>query len=287
VILLDKIGTAGVSNAQIRGVTPSAMSFRPGMKVIAGRTPNPGADEAMVGKAVRGRFRGLDLGQSFELKKNRMVKVVGVFEDGASSTESEAWTDLDTVRTAFRREGLVSAVRVRVPPAKFDAFKASVESNRQLNLQVLREADYYEKQSENTSLFIRAMGTVIAVFFSFGAMLGAMITMHAAVASRQREIGTLRALGFGKGSILLSFLVESILISLLGGAIGAAASVAMGLVSFSMVNFASFSEIVFKFEPTPGIIVGSLIFAMVMGLFGGLSPARRAARVNPVDAMRA
>jgi putative ABC transport system permease protein len=131
------------------------------------------------------------------------------------------------------------------------------------------------------------MGTVIAVFFSFGAMLGAMITMHAAVANRQREIGTLRALGFGRMTILLSFLFESILLALIGGVVGAAASVAMGFVRFSMINFASWSEIVFKFEPTGGIIVGALVFASVMGLVGGLLPAIRAARISPVDAMRA
>jgi putative ABC transport system permease protein len=287
VILLDKVGTEGVSNAQIRGVSPGSLEFRPDIKLIAGRAPRPGADEAMIGKAIRGRFKGLDLEQSFELKKNRPLKVVGVFADGGSSNESEVWADIDTVRTTFHREGLVSSIRVRVPPAKFDAFKASIESNRQLNVQVLKEAEYYEKQSENTSLFIRAMGTVIAVFFSFGAMLGAMITMHAAVANRQREIGTLRALGFGRGSILLSFLFESILIALLGGALGAAASLAMGLVSFSMVNFASWSEIVFSFEPTPGIIIGALVFATAMGVLGGLFPALRAARISPVDAMRA
>jgi putative ABC transport system permease protein len=287
VVLLDKVGTTGVSNAQIRGVSTGSIEFRPDIKLIAGRPPRPGADEAMIGKAIRGRFKGLDLEQSFDLKKNRPVKVVGVFEDGGSSNESEVWADIDTVRTTFHREGLVSSIRARVPPARFDAFKASIESNRQLNLQVMKEAEYYEKQSENTSLFIRAMGTVIAVFFSFGAMLGAMITMHAAVANRQREIGTLRALGFGRRSILLSFLLESILIAIIGGAIGAAASLAMGLVSFSMVNFASWSEIVFHFEPTPGIIVGALVFATAMGLLGGFFPALRAARVSPVDAMRA
>jgi putative ABC transport system permease protein len=286
VVLLDKVGTTGVSNAQIRGVSPGSIEFRPDIKIVAGRAPRPGADEAMIGKAIRGRFKGLDLEQSFDLKKNRPLKVVGVFADGGSSNESEVWADIETVRTTFHREGLVSSVRVRVAPPKFDAFKASIESNRQLNLQVLKEAEYYEKQSENTSLFIRAMGTVIAVFFSFGAMLGAMITMHAAVASRQREIGTLRALGFGRRSILTSFLLESILIALLGGAIGAAASLAMGLVSFSMVNFASWSEIVFSFEPTPAIIISSLIFATAMGLLGGFFPALRAARISPVDAMR-
>jgi putative ABC transport system permease protein len=287
VILLDKVGTTGMSNAMIRGVRPESLQFRPGMKIVEGRAPNPGADECIVGKAIRGRFKGLDLDQSFEVKKNRMLKVVGVFEDGGSSNESEVWTDTDVVRTAFRREGFVSSIRTRVTPAAFDGFRASIESNRQLNLQVMKEAEYYEKQSENTAIFIRAMGTVIAVFFSFGAMLGAMITMHAAVSNRQREIGTLRALGFGRMTILLSFLFESIVLALIGGVIGAAASVAMGFVRFSMINFASWSEIVFKFEPTGGIIVGALVFASVMGLVGGLLPAIRAARISPVDAMRA
>jgi putative ABC transport system permease protein len=287
VVLLDKLGTNGVSNTMIRGVKEGSIEFRPGIKIIAGRAPQPGADEVMVGRAIRGRFKGLDLEQSFELKKNRPVKVVGVFEDGGSSNESEIWADLETVRTAFRRESLVSSIRTRIEPTKFDAFKASVESNRQLNLQVLKESAYYEKQSEGSSIFIKAMGTVIAVFFSLGAMLGAMITMHATVASRQREIGTLRALGFKRRSILVSFLFESLLLALIGGTIGVLASMAMGLVSFSMVNFASWSEIVFKFEPTPAILVKALVFAAVMGLLGGFLPARRAAKVSPVDAMRA
>jgi putative ABC transport system permease protein len=287
VILLDKIGTTGISNATIRGIKPEGIEFRKGIKIVAGRVPTPGADEAIIGNALRGRFKGLDLEQSFELKKNRMVKVVGVFSDGGSSTESEVWTDIDTVRTSFRREGFVSSIRMRIPPEKFDAFKSSIESNRQLNMQVLQEAQYYEKQSEGSSVFIRAMGTMIAVLFSFGAMLGAMITMHAAVANRQREIGTLRALGFGRGAILSSFLLESVLIALIGGAIGVGASLAMGLVKFSMVNFASWSEIVFSFDPTPGIIIGSLVFATAMGVLGGFFPAIRAARVSPIEAMRA
>lgn len=287
VILLDKLGTSGMSNAQIRGIAPDSIAFRPTVKVVEGRAPRPGSDEAMVGKALRGRFKGVDLGQSFDLKKNRPLQVVGVFEDSGSSYESEVWTDLENVRTAFHRDGLVSSLRARVAPEKFDAFKASIESNRQLNLQVMREADYYDKQSENTSTFIKYMGITIAIFFSIGAMLGAMITMHAAVANRQREIGTLRALGFGRGAILFSFLLESIFLALIGGAIGAAASLAMGLVKFSMVNFASWSEIVFSFEPTPRILVYSLIFATVMGILGGFPPARRAAKLSPVDAMRA
>jgi putative ABC transport system permease protein len=286
VILLEKVGADGLSNAQVRGVTEASLEFRPSVKVTAGRAARTGTDEVMIGRAIQGRFKGLDLEQSFELKKNRPVKVVGVFEDNGSSYESEIWADLNVLRGAFRREASFSSIRARVEPSKFDAYKASVESNRQLNMQVLKESEYYEKQSEGTSMFIKAMGILIAVFFSFGAMLGAMITMHAAVANRQREIGTLRALGFSKGSILLSFLIESILLALLGGALGALASLGMGLVKFSMVNFASWSEIVFSFEPTPGIIVGGMIFAAVMGLVGGFFPAIRAARVSPVEAMR-
>jgi putative ABC transport system permease protein len=284
VILLERVGgEGGLSNVQIRGIPDGGFGFRPGVKIVAGRAPRPGSDEVAVGAAVRGRFVGLDVDQSFELKKNRPVKVVGVFADNGSSYESEVWADINTVRTAFRREGTVSSIRVRVAPSKFDAYRASIESNRQLNVQVLKEASYYEKQSEGTATFISALGITIAVFFS----LGAMLTMHAAVANRQREIGTLRALGFSKASILFSFLLESIFLSLLGGLLGAAASLAMGSVRFSMVNWASCSEVVFTFEPTPDIIVGAIVFATVMGLFGGFLPAIRASRVSPVDAMRA
>jgi putative ABC transport system permease protein len=287
VILLDKIGANGFSNAAVRGIRPESFAFRPSVKIVEGRLPQPGSDEVVIGRAISGRFKGLNLNDSFELKKNRPVKVVGVFEDSGSSNESEVWADIDTLRTAFKREGYTSAIRVRVSSSQFDTFKASIESNRQLNMQVLKEAEYYEKQSEGTALFITIMGTMIAVFFSIGAMLGATITMHAAVANRQREIGTLRALGFSKGSIMLSFLLESIVLSVIGGGIGALASLAMGLVSFSMVNFASWSEIVFRFEPNAGIIGGSMLFATVMGLLGGFLPAIRAARINPIEAMRA
>jgi putative ABC transport system permease protein len=161
-----------------------------------------------------------------------------------------------------------------------------MESDKALGYQALRETEYFEKQSEGTSLFIGAMGTLVSVFFAIGAMIGAMITMYAAVANRQREIGTLRALGFSRISILSSFLIESVLLALLGGALGALASLAMGLVKFSMMNFSSWSEIVFAFEPTPQIILTALAFAGAMGLLGGFFPAIRAARVSPIAAMR-
>lgn len=297
VVLLDKLGTSGVSNVQIRGVPPDAHKFRgssttgtngsPPWRIVAGRLPQPGADEVMIGKAIRGRFKGLDIDQTFELKRNRPVRVVGVFEDQGSSYESEVWADTNIVRTAFRREGYVSSIRVRLEPNKFDAFKTSIESSRQFAMQVLREEQYYEKQSEGISIFITALSAVIVVFFSLGAMIGAMITMHAAVANRQREIGTLRALGFSRVSILACFLLEAILLSLFGGAVGLAAAMLLSTYHPMMMNFASWSEVVFTFEPTPKILVTSLVFASAMGLLGGVFPAVRASRVSPIEAMRA
>ena len=287
VIVLDKLGTNGVANVQIRGVPDNVLSFRNTAKIVEGRAIKPGTDEVMIGKSIRGRFRGLDIGQSFELRKNRPVTVVGVFEDGGSSFESEVWGDVETVRNSSGRDGIVSAVRVKLTNAdQFDSYKASIESNRQLNLQVQRESEYYAKQSEGTSLFIRVMGVLIAIFFSVGAMIGAMITMHAAVAHRQREIGTLRALGFSRTSIMLSFLVESIALALIGGVVGAVASLGMQFARFSTMNFQSWSEIVFTFDPTGEIIVSAMILAGVMGLVGGFFPALRAARMSPIEAMR-
>ncbi|MFO0679199.1 MAG: ABC transporter permease [Polyangiaceae bacterium] len=287
VIILDKVGTDGVANVTVRGVPDNAYAFRPTMKIVAGQAPKPGTDEVAVGKAIRGRFKGLDLGGSIELRKNRPVKVVGVFEDEGSSYESEVWSDLNTARAAFGREGLVSSVRVRLlSESKFDTYKTFIESNRQLGLSVTRETDYLAKQSEGTSIFITALGFLIFFFFSIGAMIGALITMHATVANRQREIGTLRALGFSKVAILFSFVVESTLLGLVGGLVGAGAASLMGFVKISMMNFATFAEMVFAFEPTPGILVLSVFVSGFMGLLGGFFPALRASLVSPVAAMR-
>ncbi|MEK6607378.1 MAG: ABC transporter permease [Myxococcota bacterium] len=288
VVALDKKGTEGVSNVTVRGVPDDVFAFRPEARIVAGRAARPGGAEVVIGKGVRGNFKGVELGQSFELRKNRPVQVVGVFEANGSSYESEAWGDLNAVRTAFGREEMVSSIRVRLEsPAKLDAFAVGVEQNKQLGLEVMREAEYLEKQSEGTAIFIQAMGTVIAVLFSIGAMIGAMITMYAAVAHRRREIGTLRALGFSRASILFSFIVESVLLALGGGLVGAGASLLMTFARFSTMNFTSWSEISFSFDATPGIIGGSLAFAAAMGLLGGLLPAVRAARMPPVQAMRA
>jgi putative ABC transport system permease protein len=288
VVLLDKLGTNGFSNVQVRGVPEDVLKFRRHTHVVEGRAPHAGTDEVMVGRSIRGRFKGVDVGQSFDLKKNRPVTVVGVFEDQGSSFESEVWADLNTVRTGFGRDGLVSAVRVRLEgPSKFDAFKTALEQNRQLNLEATRESDYYEKQSSGITIFISGLGFVIAFFFGIGAIIGAMITMYAAVSSRQREIGTLRALGFSKTSIVMSFLAESVVLAVAGGVVGAAFAMGLAFVKFSMMNYASWSEIVIGFEPSVRSMVTAIVVAGLMGLLGGLFPAVRAARMNPVVAMRA
>jgi putative ABC transport system permease protein len=287
VAAMPKIGTDGLTNVTLRGVPDTALALHPELHIVEGAPPKPGTNEVMVGKSIRGRIQGLELGQTFELKKNRPAKVVGVFEAGGSSYEAEVWADVDALSAAFGRQGIVSSVRVRLAdPASFDAFKTVVEGDKRLGLEAQRETKYYENQSQGTAQFIGFIGGAISFFFAIGAILGAMITMYASVSNRSREIGTLRALGFGRFQILTAFVLEAVLVSLLGGAIGLAASMAMGLVKFSMMNFATWSEVVFAFTPTPEILVKALVWAGVMGVFGGLLPAIRAARTSPVAAMR-
>ncbi len=289
VAALDKLGTDGqVSNVQIRGVPGNVMKYRPNARIVDGRPAQPGTNEAVVGAGLRGRFRGLDIGQSFDLRKNRPLNIVGVYEAGGSSFESEVWADIDTLRNAYGREGLVSSITAQLEsPSKFDAFRGAVENDKQIGLEAQRENAYYEKQSEGTSIFITALGTLVAVFFSIGAMIGAMITMYAAVSQRSREIGTLRALGFSKFAVLFSFLFEAFLLAVVGGLVGAVASIGMSFVKFSMMNFTTWQEISFNFEATPGILGSAILFGGLMGVVGGFFPAVRAAQTNPISAMRA
>jgi putative ABC transport system permease protein len=289
VIAQEKSGTEGqVSNVQVRGVQPSSYELRRELSIIKGRPATPGTDEAVVGRNLEGNFAGMELGQSFDLKKNRPVTVVGIFDAGGSAFDSEVWVDIDTLRSTFGREGLASSVLVQLDSAgAFDVFSDAIENDRQLDLDVFREVDYYEQQSEGTSLFITAIGILIAVFFSMGAMIGATITMYAAVSQRSREIGTLQALGFSRFAILVAFIFESIVLALGGGLVGVLASLFMGTVRLSMMNFATWQEISFSFDPSPPILIGSLIAGGFMGFLGGLFPAIRAARLSPIEAMRA
>jgi len=289
VIAQDKIENDGtVSNVSVRGVADNVMELRPGASIIAGRAAKPGSDEVVIGKQIRGRFKGMDLNQQFELKKNRSVTVVGVFEDDGASFESEVWADIETVRSSFGRDGLVSSVTVALDtPSKHDAFKAAVEHDKQLGLEVAREQTYYEKQSQGMATFMGILGWVISVFFIAAAIIGAFITMNTAVAHRQREVGTLRALGFSRWAVLMSFILECILLSLAGALIGVIGAYFMSFVRFSMVNFSTWSEVVFTFQMTGGVIRTAIVVGAVMGLLGGIIPAFRASRLRPIDALRA
>jgi putative ABC transport system permease protein len=289
VILLEKADDPGkLSNVTVRGTSENSLAVRPDIRVVDGRPPRPGTDEVMVGSALAGRFDGLELGGSFDLKKNRPVKVVGVFEAGGSAYESEIWADLDTVRTSFGRSAMVSSVIARLEAeSKFDGFAVTVETDKSLGLNAMRESEYFEKQAGPMVGFLMGLGISIAILFAIGAIIGAVITMYGAVAQRAREIGTLRALGFSRFAILTSFLLESVVLALAGGLIGVLAALGMSFVKFSIVNFSTWSEIVFTFAATPKILVTALIVGAVMGFIGGFFPAIRAARMSPISAMRA
>jgi len=277
----------GMSNVLVRGTPAGGIGFRPELKLTRGRLPKPGTNEAIVGRGISGRFKGIAPGESFELRRNRPLQIVGEFTAAGSSYESEVWGDLDVIRRALGREAVVSSVRVRLnSAADFDAYRQTIENDKRFSMKVMREADYYEKQSQALSGFLVTMGKVGAYLFSIAAMIGAAITMNGAVAHRTREIGTLRALGFSRSSILTSFLLESVVLSFAGGVLGIIGVQLMSLIQVPVINFQTFSEIVLRFQATPDMAVRALIFAVVMGLIGGLFPAIRASRVSPVEAMR-
>lgn len=288
-------GSGGISNLLIRGMPANGIPFRPEFEIVSGRAPRPGTNEVVIGKAVAGRFldpsgsgKVIEPGNSFDIKRNRPLEVVGIFSAGGSSYESEVWGDLDVVRRHSGREGVVSSARIRLSsPSEFDTYRQAIENDQRFSMKVQREIDYYADQSSQTSGFLTGMGIALAVLFSIAAMIGAAITMNAAVANRSREIGTLRALGFSRSSVLMSFILEAIFLAILGGILGTGLVMLLGFVKFPIINFQTFSELVITFTATPAVVVRALIAAAIMGLIGGLGPAIRAARVSPVDAMRA
>jgi ABC-type antimicrobial peptide transport system permease subunit len=196
------------------------------------------------------------------------------------------WGDAEDLMPVAGRTQF-SSVAARIKPGGFGAYRNRAEADPRLGVDVKNEIEYYREQSKNIALFVRILGLFVAVVFSLGAVIGAMITMYAQVAARVREIGTLRALGFQRESVLIGFVLEALMLSLIGGGLGVALGALMQFASFSTMNFASFSEIVFRFELSPGIAIGSLMFAAVIGVFGGLAPAVRAARMKIVDVIRA
>jgi ABC-type antimicrobial peptide transport system permease subunit len=285
-ISLPKRDSDKPANISIRGIGAQALALRPQVRLVAGRMPRPGSSEIITGKSIAARFKGAGLGESLHFGQ-RDWRVVGVFDAGGSGFESEIWGDVDQLMQAFRRPVYSSVIFALREPSRFDQLKQRLESDPRLTIEAKRESRFYADQSEVLAKFINILGLVLSFIFSIGATIGAMITMYAAVANRTGEIGTLRALGFTRHSILAAFLAESVALALLGGLVGLLAASLMQAVSISTMNWQTFSELAFGFRLTPGIATASIVFAVSMGVIGGFLPAVRAARLNIVDALRA
>jgi ABC-type antimicrobial peptide transport system permease subunit len=284
-INLPKRGSRKPANVVIRGVNSASLALRPQVRLLEGRMPRPGSSEILAGASIARRFEGAGIGEQLRFAM-RDWRVVGVFDAGSTGFSSEIWGDVDQLMQSFRRP-VYSSVLFRMKDySLIDAMKQRLESDPRLTIEAKQETRYYLDQSEAMAKFLRILGLALTIIFSLGAVIGAMITMYAAVANRVIEIGTLRALGFQRGSILLAFVLESLFLGLLGGAVGVAAASFMQLVTISTMNWQSFAELAFSFSLSGGIIVKSILFSLFMGLSGGLLPAFRAARMNIVDALR-
>jgi putative ABC transport system permease protein len=278
----DEDGT----NLNVRGVGPTALELHPPRK-LEGRMFQPGTSEIVVGKGLNGRFKGMRLGGQVRFAR-RDWTVVGIMDQGGSAYDSEVWGDVDQFMDAFARRPAFSSITMKLKDkGSFESLRLRVEGDPMLStLEVKPEIDYWAAQSEQFAMFVQFLGLFVAVIFSFGAVLGAMITMYAQVAARTREIGTLRALGFRRRAVLVSFVAESVILAAIAGAIGCAGASLMQLASFTTMNFQTFSEMSFRFHMSNSVVFSSLFFAIVMGFAGGLLPAMRAARMPIVRATR-
>jgi ABC-type antimicrobial peptide transport system permease subunit len=284
-INLRKRGSQSTSNVTIRGTSEYSLMLRPQIRLVAGRMPRLGLSEIMVGEGIARRFQNAGYNETLSFAKREWT-VVGVFDAGNTGFNSEIWGDVDQFMQAFRRQMYSSVIFRLGDPEDFGAVKARLEGDPRLSLEVKREIAYYQDQSEATATFLRILGTALTIIFSIGAVVGAMITMYAAVANRTAEIGTLRAVGFQRSAILTAFLVEALLMGLIGGAFGLAFAAFLQFFTVSTTNFQTFAELAFQFRLSAKIVAQGLGFALVMGLAGGLLPAFRAARMNIVAALR-
>src|SRR5512134_358798 len=264
-IAQPKRDTGVATNITVRGLDDEGPALRPQVRIASGRMFRRGTTEIVVGASIAERFDGTGIGERLRFG-GREWTVVGVFDGAGSGFDSEVWGDGEQMMQSFRRNAFSTVVARLADPASFDALKARLESDPRLTLDVKRERRFYEEQSEVLSNFIRILGLTLSVIFSVGAMIGAMITMYAAVANRTAEIGSLRALGFRRGAILVAFLAEALSLALLGWVVGLAAATLMTLVRISTMNWQSFAELAFSFRLTPEIVGQSLVFALAMGL---------------------
>jgi len=287
IIDLPKKSTGTDANVPLRGIEPAALQVRDEVKIVEGRPLQFGTNEVVVGRAASRLFSGLDVGSEIKSGQNTW-KVVGIFEAGGSVAETEIWCDAHTLQGAYRRGNSFQSVLVKMPSSQsFDEMKNWLTSNPQLSVAVRREEEYYAAQSRALTTVIRTIGFAIAGLMGIGAIFGAILTMYTAVATRAREIATLRALGFNSVAVVISVLTESLGLAAIGGVLGGlAAYAAFNGYQTSTINFQTFSQVAFAFRVTPSLLLLGLAYALVMGLVGGLMPAIRAARLPISSALR-
>jgi putative ABC transport system permease protein len=286
---LPRHGSTQPVNVAVRGVDAASRDLRAGMQIVEGRNFTPGLREAIVSRAMSQRFQNLAIGDTFKVEGGDF-NVVGVFEAGGGAVESEVWTDQRVLAQLAKRTGAMSSLQFRaINQTERDRLIAYIEGDEQIDLGAITEGQYYAEQAQQSAL-IKIVGYMIAFFLTIGAMFAVSNTMYGAIASRAREIGTLRALGFGRVSILTAFILESLALCLAGAALGCLAALAityfLGGIQTGTMNAATFTEIAFSFDFGPRVLAKGAILAIVMGAIGGFLPALRAVRMKVVDALR-
>jgi len=274
------------TNITLRGVTPDAFKVRTGIKLVEGRMFAPGLFEIIVGKKISDRVNGLNIGDTVRVQRKEF-KVVGLFTADGSSFESEMWGDYNALGPAVGRNGGCESLTVRLTnPALLSSFDKDLRANPQMQVQADSERTYYENQAGGIAAALKILAGFVGIVMGIGAVFGAMNTMYAIVSQRTREIGTLRALGFSRFSILLSFVMESVLLAFVGGVLGCLTALPMNGFTAGTGQTQSFSELAFAFRITPGIVIVGMVFALLMGFVGGLLPALRASRMPITKALR-
>jgi ABC-type lipoprotein release transport system permease subunit len=281
--LTRKSGTT--TNVVVRGVTAKSFTLRPKVRLVQGRMFQPGLEEIVVGKLANERIAHCSVGDKIKLAGHEW-SIVGVFDAQGTSFDSEIWGDVELFMPVFDRPVYQSVTFRLDEPSHFGAVQKRLEADPRMSVSVKHEDEFYAAQSATLSALLRGLGLFVTLIMALGAVFGALNTMYAAVGSRTKEIGTLLALGFSRGAVLVSFLVESVLLALFGGLIGCLLALPVNGMTTSTTNFASFSEIAFRFQVTPQMLLAGLLFAAVMGAVGGFFPSRNAARRVIVEALR-
>lgn len=287
IVDLPMRSTGTKANVPLRGVGPQAYAVRREFRIVEGRPFRRGMNEVIVGRGAAAQFRGLEVGKPVLFGRSPWL-VTGIFEDGGSVAESEIWTDAVVLQGAYNRGSSFQSVRVRLPgPGRTELLERHIAADPRFNLSVRTEREFLESQSRVLVTIVRTLGAIIALLMGVGAVFAALNTMYSAVASRTREIATLRALGFGAAPVVVSVLFEALLLGLLGGIFGGAlAYLGFNGVQASTLNFQSFSQVAFAFAVTPGLLATGLAYALLLGLAGGLLPALRAARLPVAVGLR-